>query len=419
MTKISKNAEMYTHTDKSNKDKNFITNKALFMIWFIITIIALIIRFEFYDTKNYDYIHFLKPWFDYLKANGGIRAIDSIISDYNVPYLTILAILTYIPINSLYLIKTVSVVFDITLALCCVLVVKKMLNNNMEKMLITYLLVLFLPTVFINSSKWGQCDSIYTTFIILALYLLIDKKYISSIICYGFAFAFKLQSIFILPVYVYVFLKDKKMIKKLVYAPLVILPNLLLSLPYLIIGDGTRNIFGVYKTQVTEYVDRISSNISNIYHLIFFKNDSPAIYTNNKVLFYGMIILTLAIFFVMLVLILKKKVALNSENILNLALWSVVICVFFLPCMHDRYIYIANVLSIVICVITKNCRITAYIQAISLQLISLIHCLFLLNTYIPTTLLFLLVVIIATKRVFSKDDKDNLNDFKKKGIDAI
>lgn len=249
--------------------------------------------------------------------------------------------------------------------------------------------------------------------------MLIDKKYISSIICYGFAFAFKLQSIFILPVYVYVFLKDKKMVKKLVYIPLVLLPNLLLSLPYLIIGDGTRNIFGVYKMQVTEYADRISANISNIYHLIYFKTKGAALPTTSSGLFCGMIILTLVIFFVMLILIWKKEVVLSDENILNLALWSVVTCVFFLPCMHDRYIYIANVLGAVICVITKNCKTTAYIQAISLESISLVHYLFRLNTYIPTALLFLLVVIIATVRVFRENKvKEAYDNCEKKGIVA-
>ncbi|MBR1470024.1 MAG: DUF2029 domain-containing protein, partial [Lachnospiraceae bacterium] len=59
--------------------------------------------------------------------------------------------------------------------------------------------VLFLPTVVMNSSMWGQCDSIYSSFCILALIFLLKKSYRRAYIMLGIAFSFKLQTVFIIP----------------------------------------------------------------------------------------------------------------------------------------------------------------------------------------------------------------------------
>ena len=61
--------------------------------------------------------------------------------------------------------------------------------------------VLFLPTVIVNSSMWGQCDSIYAAFGLLALYFALRDKYVLSVALAAVAFSFKLQIIFLLPIY--------------------------------------------------------------------------------------------------------------------------------------------------------------------------------------------------------------------------
>ena len=62
------------------------------------------------DFESGDYQLFLKDWFDYLKANGGIHALKSYVGDYNAPYVTLMALLTYLPIKSLYSIKIISII---------------------------------------------------------------------------------------------------------------------------------------------------------------------------------------------------------------------------------------------------------------------------------------------------------------------
>lgn len=50
-------------------------------------------------------------------------------------------------------------------------------KKNDKVFFITFAVVIMLPTVILNSAYWGQCDSIYTTFIILTLLYLYKGKY--------------------------------------------------------------------------------------------------------------------------------------------------------------------------------------------------------------------------------------------------
>ena len=77
-------------------------------------------------------------------------------------------------IEPLFLIKFVSIIFDYVCAIYSLKIVYKLTNKNILLSLIAYASVLFLPTVMLNGAMWGQCDSIYTSFILISLYYLLD-----------------------------------------------------------------------------------------------------------------------------------------------------------------------------------------------------------------------------------------------------
>lgn len=389
-------------------DKGLFDSIKFLSIMLVITVMAVVVRIVFYDVESVDYLNFLSKWFDYLKANGGISAVATLESDYNVPYLEILALLTYLPLEPLYLIKTVSVIFDVLLAVSVMVLVSKLTNKNSKYMLISYAVVLFLPTVILNSAAWAQCDSIYTTFIVLALIKLMDEKHASSIILYGVACAFKLQAIFVLPVYALIFLSKKEMLRKLVYAPLVLLPNIVLSLPAIIYGKSIFSIFGTYGTQVSQY----ANNISKIYHLIYF-NEVPILANKSNVVFVLMIALTLIIFLCALILAQKKKLDVQGK-VVDIAFWSVLVSVFFLPCMHDRYLYVAEVLAVVWVIKGKNIEekvigviCSGLIWCISLS--SYVQFLFgkMGNNMIMSVAIYLGIIVVVTAKVILNGGRNN------------
>lgn len=149
-------------------------------------------------------------WFNQIKENGGIFALKENIGDYNISYLFILALLTYIPVNSLISIKFFSIIFDFALAILATNLVKKYRKIEKFKEIICYAIFLFLPTVWLNSAVWAQCDAVYTSFILLSFIFLFNKKYKLSFLFLGIAFAFKLQTIFVLPIFIIVWIMRRE-----------------------------------------------------------------------------------------------------------------------------------------------------------------------------------------------------------------
>lgn len=308
----------------------------LFII--IISILAIFIRCMFFNVVSGDYKYFLEGWFNTLKANGGIFAIKDHIGNYTAPYMLILGILTYIPINSLYTIKIVSVIFDFIGAFVGSRIVYKLCKNKKYKKflsLCTYATILFSPTVILNSSAWGQCDMIYATFVLASLLFLFDKKYTKTFIFLGIAFSFKLQTIFILPLYIILYLKDEDMsILNFFIIPITVL---VVNIPALLLGRPIETLITQYMTQVGQYKE-LTMNLTNIYTFV------PNYY---KVFSTAGIIFTIFIFAMLTMFILSYKFAINNKIILQISILSILICNYFLPSMHERYIYIAGILGII------------------------------------------------------------------------
>lgn len=169
----------------------------------MINFFGILIRCSGFSFLSGDMQEFLLPWFNSMEnvCVGGVAALEYQIGDYNVLYQIIIALITYIDCNPIFMYKCISILFDYTLAASTAWFVLKITNNKIFEIQfnIIYGAVLFLPTVLLNPSCWGQCDSIYTTFLILTLFFIYDEKYVRAFIMLGLGFAFKLQMIFIVP----------------------------------------------------------------------------------------------------------------------------------------------------------------------------------------------------------------------------
>lgn len=312
--------------------------------YIFITIMALLVRFLTFHFESHDYVAFLAPWFDYLKNNGGILALANYPGNYNAPYMTIMALLTYIPVKSLYSIKFVSVIFDFGLALSSACLVKYLISKKKNiSFFITYAVILFLPEVLMNSGIWGQCDSGYTMFIVLALLYLLKEKYIISFIHLGIAFSLKLQFIFILPLFIVIYIVKKRY--SILHFLIIPLVNFILCLPAIIIGKPIGELISIYFGQVNEYKQYMSLNFLNLYSLVD---------NSGKILYYVGIILTVIVCFLMLLYLIVKKVKFNDQKILNLGLWFVVMVTYLLPCMHERYLYMGGILAVIYYIVYKK-----------------------------------------------------------------
>lgn len=327
------------------KIKSFVNDNIYILFLICITIIGMLIRGCFLEYVSKDYTIFLSKWFEYIKNNGGILALKDEIGNYNVPYYYILAFLTYLPINSLTSIKLVSIIFDIIISLISGMLVYELCKKSKYRRLfgsLTYSIVFCLPTVVLNSSAWAQCDVIYSAFALAALYFLIRKKYNMSFIMFGISFSFKLQAIFLLPIYIILYFKNEEISLKHFFVG--ISTYIISCMPAIILGRSIHSTFSIYLNQVG-YYKRLTANFNNIYRLL------P---DNYDLLSKPMILLTICILGIIAMFIINYKFILTEKHIIGLSILSILICTYFLPAMHDRYIFIADVLAVVYFMIDKK-----------------------------------------------------------------
>lgn len=108
-------------------------------------LLALLVRFAFVDSVSGDYRAFLSPWYDELAQHGGFAAVGGDFSNYNPPYLYLLAAVTYLPLPKIVAIKLISMVFDVLLARFATLIVRQQLTRPVV-WVSAFVVVLFAPT---------------------------------------------------------------------------------------------------------------------------------------------------------------------------------------------------------------------------------------------------------------------------------
>lgn len=331
------------NTNQKRFDRTFVefVHKNLNILFILgISLLALAIRNEFRGWMSGDLQIFLIPWSTYLEEHNGFAGIASgpIDCNYPVTYQYILAFLTYLPGSSLAKIKVVSVIFDFVSATFIMLIVREV-NGYEKKSLIpilAYALALLIPTPILNSAAWGQCDSIYSAFVLISLYFLIREKYPLAFIAFSLAFAFKLQAVFFFPVLLLLYFKKKNFsLLHFLIIPTVIFA---VSLPAIIIGKPLLEIFSVYFGQLTANA-RTTLGFPNMYFFLpdlYWQFATPGI------------ILTFALILTFYFMLLKHKHSvLNGATLVEVSLLTIMICTFTLPAMHQRYLFSGDLIAVI------------------------------------------------------------------------
>ncbi len=383
---------------------DFIERKKFIIFFIIITVISLFARIAVIDFVSGDYYSCLEPWFYQLKNNGGLSALKLNIGNYNLPYLTILAILTYLPVEPIVSIKMVSIICDYICALAVLKIAYIVLKNNKNKdffALLLYGVVLFLPTVLLNSACWGQADAIYVAFILLAIVALLEEKYLKAFIYLGVSFAFKLQFIFILPLFILIYISKRKF--PLYYFLIIPAVNIVMCLPAIIAGKPIASCIDIYVSQTSQYSAYLSMNFPGVYNLLFPTNSYNYVMAPNEYMSKMGVMCTIFVFVIMAFMVLYKKIKFDKQQIIEFGLWSVMIATFLLPHMHDRYLFAGDILSVLYCIYNKD---KLYVP-IGISLISMYGYTGFLFGKNPVPIqylsfMYLILIFIVTKDIYNK-----------------
>lgn len=312
------------------------------LLFLVLTGFALIMRYALRNVVAGDYKMFFEPWVATLReAGGGIKGLSAEFEyvDYTTPYLTILSFISICPfLNTLLLMKLVSIFFDFVAAFAVMAIVYDR-TKNMTYGILGYGALLMVPTVLTNGAMWAQCDIIFTSFVLWSLYFMLKEKPAWSMAFYGIAFAFKLQTLFLAPLYVILWMKGKVKLKHFLFLPLMYVIGMI---PSLLAGKSFWELISVYFFQANGQMDiyALSHKFPNIYQLIgtdsfLFEYADAGIWV------------TLGALMILMYCFARKQYEMNACLLLRMGMLLTMTVVFFLPHMHERYAILVDVMAIV------------------------------------------------------------------------
>ena len=127
-------------------------------------------------------------------------------------------------------------------------------------------LVWLSPVMLWNVAGWGQTDIFYTLFALLAVLLLLKDKPQWGLVCLGVSLAWKLQAVFLLPLFLIAYFAGRKRFSLFWFLTV---PGVMLltSLPMALIGESPLFVVNIYLGQTGMYSE-ITYNCPNLYAIL-------------------------------------------------------------------------------------------------------------------------------------------------------
>ena len=308
-----------------------------------LTGLVILAKISLLDYVSDDYAIFLSDWiYDYslMPMKQGLGWYLE--SDYTPPYLYLLLLISRVDSYPWqYLVKAISVAFEVLMCYSLMKLASLKVKGTGAQLMV-YHIASILPTVVFNGAYWGQCDVVYVSFCLLAVYMALEKRSARSMILFGVALSFKLQTVFFLPVLLPLWLRKDIKLRHLVLIPAAYMG---MMLPALWGGKSLRHVLTVYLQQAGNY-NFISMNAPNWYQFL------PDIGSD---VLYNMfapmaMVLGFACVMAMCAVVCVYRGRLTQESTLLICLLMLSGIPYFLPKMHERYTFGADVLSLVLAV---------------------------------------------------------------------
>jgi Gpi18-like mannosyltransferase len=356
--------------------------------WLILAvglILALVLRLLLRGYVSGDTLTGFIPWYEYIESQGGFPALAHDFSGYPPLYLYMLVISysvnQWLNVSSLLAIKLIPILFDFFGAFWFYKIVHlKFPGKTIAKL--AALAYLFLPTVFINSSMWGQNDGVFIAFLLAMTYYLLKRRNVPAMLFFGLAFSIKLQAIFIAPVLAVLVLLGQLPFFTLFIVPLVYFVTLIPSWAF---GRSIWDLLTLYVGQVNSF-EQLTLNAPTFYAFI----DQSVFYLFKTV---G-IVLAIAILMMGIWGVYKLRPRIHPELILHLMASTSLLAVYILPMMHERYFIVAEVFCLLLAFYRP--RLAGLVIGLQILALSTTSSYFYGTTFltVPTASLMMLVLLV-------------------------
>lgn len=223
---------------------------------------------------------------------------------------------------------------------------------------LSFALWLLNPMLIWVSSVWGMYDSLPALFSLLAIYFLLEQKYMLSSIMEIIAISYKLYAVFLIPVLLIYYYRSGLPVKKL-FAPIALSSVLGVVFFFPLITHGVQNYFS---TQAQSGATPQAFGLTYWSIEPFLQISPSALNTLNILVYTGLLSLFLA-----LSLFMVKKGKEDSVFVFGLALTSVIF--FSYPTVSEQW-YVWLLPTLIILSIKK---LTTFRFVIALSIVSLVY----------------------------------------------
>jgi Gpi18-like mannosyltransferase len=300
----------------------------------LIFVFAVYVRYMLRDFVTSDFTHYTSFWYAAVQEHG-FAAAGTPVSNYTPPYLYLLywTAMVFPHLPAVMAVKIPSIAFDLACAGLMFLIVRVRYRTGLLP-LWAALTVLIAPTVICNSGMWGQADSIYAAFLLACILLLMQGRGALAMIAFALALSIKFQSMFLAPALCAFWLRRQIRFWHLLLVPAV---YALAMLPAWFEGRSAWDLATVYMNQTVTY-HSLSKDAPNWYLWL------PDRFYDPIVLAGVLLMAFIGCYYVWYVV--RSKAPLDPPLILKLCLLSLLMTPFFLPKMHERFFFVADVTAI-------------------------------------------------------------------------
>jgi len=286
------------------------------------------------DFITSDFTNYTSVWYAALKEHG-FAAAGTPVSNYTPPYLYLLYLtsVAFPHLPAVMAVKIPSIAFDLVCAGLVFLIVRMRYETGLLPMWAA-LTVLVAPTVICNSGMWGQADSIYAGFLLACILLLMQGRGALAMMAFALALSIKFQSMFLAPALCAFWLRRLIRFWHLLLVPVV---YALAMVPAWLEGRPALDLATVYTTQWVTY-HSLSKQAPNLYLWMPDRLYEPIVIAGVTLM------AVIGSYYVWYVV--HSRVRLDPPLILKLCLLSVLMTPFFLPKMHERFFFVADVTAI-------------------------------------------------------------------------
>ncbi len=310
----------------------------------VITLFAVMLRSSVFSVASGDYTSYFEPWIFQFKAWDSLLAISEDVSITNIPILYILYLISKVQGGSfMLLLKVILSVFDFILAFLAGYLAYGFTKSK-SKTILTYAVILVLPTVVASSAMWSQFEVISAVCVLLSFCFALKDKPYPAILFYTIATLFLSLTFMLLPLYLLLWMKGKVQIQHLFLLPVIAVISFI---PALLNGRSFKECTLLYLSGSFTDKTILTRNWPNIFEII---GKDALVAELSKVSILLLIAMLACIFYYLS----RKKFELTPVLMLRFALFFSLLMPFFLPYMQERSGYMADILAVIYAVADKK-----------------------------------------------------------------